>query len=97
MTITSDTNDNFITVTRIANQVLVDANGGSITVDGEEIEFSGGFTDLHTLSYEGILRGEGFDLESSRTAIEAVSYIRTAPINQQDKDCHPFAARPRGG
>src|SRR5690554_1669982 len=35
----------------------------SITVDGEEIEFSGGFTDLHTRSYEEILAGRGFGLE----------------------------------
>ena len=36
----------------------------SITVDGNEIEFSGGFTDLHTKSYEHILHGGGFGLDS---------------------------------
>ncbi len=48
----------------------------SITVDGEEIEFSGGFTDLHTKSYEKILQGEGFGLEEARKSIEVVYNIR---------------------
>ena len=39
----------------------------SITVDGKEIEFSGGFTDLHTISYEKILEGKGFGLEAGRS------------------------------
>ena len=44
----------------------------SITVNGEEIEFSGGFTDLHTRSFEEILAGRGFCLEDNRVAIEIV-------------------------
>jgi UDP-N-acetyl-2-amino-2-deoxyglucuronate dehydrogenase len=48
----------------------------SITVDGEEIEFSGGFTDLHTRSYEEILKGKGFGLNDARKSIEIVSTIR---------------------
>ncbi|MBN2175269.1 MAG: Gfo/Idh/MocA family oxidoreductase [Bacteroidales bacterium] len=58
----------------------VKANGQttyrSITVDGEEIEFSGGFTDLHTVSYQKILGGEGFGLEDARGSIEIVHEIR---------------------
>ena len=50
----------------------------SITVSGEEIEFSGGFTDLHTRSFEEILAGRGFGLEDNRVAIEIVSEIRDA-------------------
>jgi UDP-N-acetyl-2-amino-2-deoxyglucuronate dehydrogenase len=65
----------------------------SITVDGEEIEFSGGFTDLHTLSYQLILEGRGFGLETNRTAIETVAAIRTAPALGATGDCHPLAAR----
>jgi UDP-N-acetyl-2-amino-2-deoxyglucuronate dehydrogenase len=62
----------------------------SITVDGEEIEFSGGFTDLHVRSYEEILAGRGFGLEDNRTAIETVACIRSAvPIGLQG-DYHPF-------
>lgn len=52
----------------------------SITLDGEEVEFSGGFTDLHTQSYEQILAGNGFGVEESRVAIETVATIRNAPI-----------------
>jgi UDP-N-acetyl-2-amino-2-deoxyglucuronate dehydrogenase len=65
----------------------------SITVDGEEVEFSGGFADLHTLSYEQILAGEGFGLETSRCAIETVAAIRTARPLGITGDCHPLAAR----
>lgn len=62
----------------------------SITVDGEEIEFSGGFTDLHNRSYEEILAGKGFGLEENRTAIKTVSFIRdTTPIGLIE-DYHPF-------
>lgn len=62
----------------------------SITVDGEEIEFSGGFTDLHTRSYEEILAGRGFGLEENRTAITTVAAIRTADIAPLTGDYHPF-------
>lgn len=65
----------------------------SITVDGEEIEFSGGFTDLHTLSYEAILRGEGFPVAENRTAIDAVSHIRSAPVMAPGASGHPFLNR----
>lgn len=62
----------------------------SITVDGEEIEFSGGFTDLHTRTYEQILAGNGYGLEANRTAITAVSTIRNAkPVGLQG-EYHPF-------
>lgn len=62
----------------------------SITVDGEDIEFSGGFTDLHNRSYEEILAGRGFSLEENRTAIKTVSFIRdTTPIGLTG-DYHPF-------
>ncbi len=52
----------------------------SITVNGEEIEFSGGFERLHTDSYRLILDGKGFDLEEARPSIELVSTLRTADI-----------------
>lgn len=64
----------------------------SITIDGEEIEFSGGFTDLHTRSYEEILAGRGFGLEENRVAISTVAYIRNAEIlNSENR--HPFLDR----
>lgn len=62
----------------------------SITVDGEEIEFSGGFTDLHTRSYEQILAGNGYGLEANRTAITAVSDIRGAKPVGLVGEFHPF-------
>ncbi|MEM9576561.1 MAG: Gfo/Idh/MocA family oxidoreductase [Pseudomonadota bacterium] len=61
----------------------------SITIDGEEIEFSGGFTDLHTASYQGVLDGEGFGLEVVRPSIELVSDIRNAPLEPQKGEQHP--------
>jgi len=62
----------------------------SITVDGEEIEFSGGFADLHTRSYEEILAGRGFGIEENRIAIDTVSAIRDAKISTLTSDYHPF-------
>lgn len=63
----------------------------SITIDGEEVEFSGGFTDLHTRSYEEILAGRGFGLEDNRCAIEAVSVIRTQKLSPLGDEVHPLA------
>lgn len=62
----------------------------SITVDNEEIEFSGGFTELHNRSYEEILAGRGFGLEENRTAIATVSQIRNATAAGLQGDYHPF-------
>jgi len=53
----------------------------SITVDGHEIEFSEGFTDLHTRVYEASLAGRGFGIDDSRPSIELSYRIRqTAPV-----------------
>lgn len=65
----------------------------SITVDGSEIEFSGGFTDLHTRSYEEVLAGRGFGLEENRVAIETVAQIRNAIPAGLTGDYHPAASR----
>ena len=62
----------------------------SITIEGEELEFSGGFTDLHTKVYQGVLDGEGYGLDDARQAIEIVHDIRTSnPIGLKG-DYHPF-------
>lgn len=55
----------------------------SITVDGDEIEFSGGFTELHTESYKGILKGDGFGLEDAKLSIEIAHAIRNNPITNK--------------
>ncbi len=62
----------------------------SITVNGKEIEFSGGFTDLHTLSYQEILKGNGFGLDAIKSTIQTVYNIRNAvPIGLKG-DYHPL-------
>ncbi len=48
----------------------------SIQIEGKEIEFSGGFTDLHTIAYRHILDGGGFGLEEARNSINIVHQIR---------------------
>ena len=65
----------------------------SITVEGEEIEFSGGFTDLHTASYQNVLDGNGYGLDIVRPSIELVSTIRTAPIELTQGEQHPDIAK----
>jgi len=62
----------------------------SITVEGEEIEFSGGFTDLHTKSYEAILAGNGFSLMEAKTSIDIVHDIRNSTPVGLKGDYHPF-------
>jgi UDP-N-acetyl-2-amino-2-deoxyglucuronate dehydrogenase len=61
-----------------------------ITVNGEEIEFSGGFTDLHIQSYQEILSGKGFSLEDNRTAVMTVEKIRTRVLSPITGERHPF-------
>lgn len=64
----------------------------SITVNGDNIEFSDGFTDLHIRSYEEILAGRGFGLEENRVAIETVAHIRNACVLTSG-EIHPFAVK----
>lgn len=62
----------------------------SITIDGEEVEFSEGFTELHTLTYKEILAGRGFGLKEARQSVETAYTIRNSkPIGLQG-DYHPF-------
>jgi len=63
----------------------------SITMNGEEIEFSEGFTDLHTVSYRSVLDGRGFGLEEARKSIELVHGIRNAEVKGLVGDYHPLA------
>jgi len=65
----------------------------SITVDGEEIQFSEGFTDLHTRVYEETIKGNGFGIEDARPSIVLARKLRSSePINVLD-NIHPFALR----
>ncbi|HLP94049.1 MAG TPA: Gfo/Idh/MocA family oxidoreductase [Saprospiraceae bacterium] len=80
-------------------QTLPEAAAGkrtyrAITIDGESLEFSEGFTDLHTLSYQDILAGNSFGLEDALPAIQLAHDIRTAtPLGLQG-DYHPLARLP---
>ena len=65
----------------------------SITIGGEEIEFSGGFTDLHTDSYKNILKGNGFGVSDARNSIEIVHHIRNSNAIGLKGDYHPFALK----
>lgn len=65
----------------------------SITMEGGEIEFSEGFTDLHTKSYKAILDGKGFSLMESLASIELAHTIRTKEPIGQKGDYHPFVKK----
>lgn len=65
-----------------------------ILCENDQIEFSGGFTELHTKSYEKILQGEGFGLEDARACIEIVSNIRNAKPIGLKGEYHPLARLP---
>lgn len=67
----------------------------SITIEGEEVEFSGGFTDLHTQSYEGIVAENGYGLDVVRPSIELVSNIRTAELQPNIGEQHPLLSMVR--
>lgn len=64
----------------------------SIKIEGQELEFSDGFTDLHTASYREILAGNGFRIAETRTAIEIVHHIRNANTVGLKGEYHPLAA-----
>ena len=60
----------------------------SITVENEEIKFSGGFSDLHTNVYKETLSGNGFGIDDSRPSIELVYRIRKTPISNGNGNVH---------
>ena len=68
----------------------------SITVDGQEIEFSGGFKDLHTRSYEEILKGNGFGLDEAYGSISTVEAIRHMEAIGLKGNYHPFCKKVTG-
>lgn len=66
----------------------------TLNIDGDEFEFSVGFTELHTKSYQKILAGEGFRIAEARNCIEIVSTIRNATPIGLKGDYHPLAKLP---
>ncbi|MGJ7607619.1 Gfo/Idh/MocA family protein [Variovorax sp. LT1R20] len=79
-----------------ANDLPADVKGKKTTfrnidISGEKLEFSEGFTDLHTVSYKEILAGRGYGLEDARHCIETVNVIRSAtPVQGEQGEVHPF-------
>jgi UDP-N-acetyl-2-amino-2-deoxyglucuronate dehydrogenase len=69
----------------------------SIKYDGEQIQFSSGFTDLHTKVYEETLAGRGFGIDDSKPSIELVQKLRTAKVTG-NTNCpiHPLAIKHYG-
>ncbi|MFB2800283.1 Gfo/Idh/MocA family protein [Shewanella seohaensis] len=65
----------------------------SIMIGDEELEFSGGFTDLHTQSYVNVLAGNGYGLEENRTAIETVEKIRDQKVVANPEHYHPLMSK----
>ena len=65
----------------------------SLTIGDEEFEFSGGFTDLHTDSYNGILNGDGFRIGETRDAIQTVYEIRNNQPVGLTGEYHPLLAK----
>lgn len=69
----------------------------SMTLEGEEIEFSDGFTDLHTRSYQEILNGKGFGVADAMPSIQIAHAIRHNQPVGLTGDYHPFAKIPPSG
>jgi UDP-N-acetyl-2-amino-2-deoxyglucuronate dehydrogenase len=65
----------------------------SITIDGNELQFSEGFTDLHTRVYEEMLKGNGFGIDDARPSIILVQKLRAMPAIDKTENIHPFALK----
>lgn len=65
----------------------------SIKVDDKEVEFTEGFTDLHTKVYSETLEGRGFGIETARPSVELVHKIRNEKITEKRTVAHPFVVK----
>ncbi len=65
----------------------------SITIDGEEVEFSVGFTDLHTRVYQDVLAGGGFGIDDARDSVKLVHDLRNMPVTGRPDVLHPILVR----
>lgn len=65
----------------------------SITVDGVEVEFSGGFTELHTESYRKILAGNGYSIMENHSATSIVEDVRKIVPCSEGHNMHPLAKK----
>ena len=67
----------------------------TIKIDGEELEFSAGFTDLHTESYKHIISGNGFGISETLKSLELAHQLRHAKTEALTEDFHLFAKLPK--
>lgn len=81
--------DNAIQGEKLTYRSITINNGN----ESEELEFSGGFTDLHTQSYQNILAGTGFGVDENRVAIETVETIREQPLSPAGDNAHPLLSK----
>jgi UDP-N-acetyl-2-amino-2-deoxyglucuronate dehydrogenase len=66
----------------------------NVDISGDQLEFSDGFTHLHTTSYREILAGRGYGLDAARHSVETVNFIRSArPVKGETGEVHPFVDR----
>ena len=65
----------------------------SISIEGEDLEFSDGFTELHTKSYSEILNGNGFGIDECRKSVEIAHEIRNSETVKLTGDYHPYAKK----
>lgn len=65
----------------------------AITIDGAEVDFTEGFTDLHTEVYRLVLARQGFGIDDARPSIELTSQIRNAKVQLDPAVAHPWLAR----
>ncbi len=84
--------DDLPAATRQANKTTF----RSITIDGEEVEFSEGFTDLHTRVYEQTLAGAGFGIADARPSIQLTYDIRHADVSAIGDLAHPLLKNAAG-
>ena len=75
-----------------------DTNGAtparrSMTIDGDDVEFTDAFTDLHTAVYRSVLAGTGCGIDDARPSIEMVHAIRTAQVKRNPEREHPMMKR----
>jgi len=64
-----------------------------LSINGQEVEFSEGFTDLHTIVYKETLAGRGFGLEDARPSVVLAHDIRNAKIIGINENSHPLMSK----
>ena len=67
-----------------------------IVINGEDLDFTNGFADLHTLSYSRIFSGSGFSIDDAKDSIDTLEAIRHADVIGLTGDYHPFLKVVRG-